>query len=304
MSFTTTRKRLTWTAIAATAALTLAACSSGGGDTEGAATGGDADDPIRIGVVNSAEEYWDLFTEAAADEGITVELVNFSDYQLPNQGLTDGDLDLNQFQHLQFLAGYNVNSGSDLTPIGATAVYPLGLYSSKHASVDEIPEGGEVAIPNDETNQARALLVLQEAGLLTLEDGGNSFSTPADIVADESRVTVTPVDAGQTALALQDVDAAIINNDYVGDAGLTAEDAIYSDDPDAAAAEPYINVWVSRAEDADNETFQQLVEIYHTPEIQEAAQEAAGGTAVFKDNSAEELQEILAGIEENLRDQG
>ena len=121
MSFSTTRKHLTWAAVAAASALALTACSSGGG-AEGAASG-DSGDPIRIGVVISAEEYWTIFTEAAAEEGIEVELVNFSDYQLPNQGLTDGDLDLNQFQHLQFLAGYNVNSGSDLTPIGATAVY-------------------------------------------------------------------------------------------------------------------------------------------------------------------------------------
>ncbi|WP_265522961.1 MetQ/NlpA family ABC transporter substrate-binding protein [Oerskovia flava] len=300
MSRTTSRTRLAWTALAATTALALSACASGSESTDPAATGS-ADDPIRIGVVNSAEEYWDLFVEAAAAEGITVELENFSDYQLPNQGLTDGDLDLNQFQHLQFLAGYNVNSGSDLVPVGATAVYPLGLYSTQHASVEDIPEGGEVAIPNDETNQARALLVLQEAGLLTLEGGGNSFSTPADVVADESRVTVTPVDAGQTALALTDVDASIINNDFVGDAGLAAEDAIYSDDPDAAAAEPYINIWVARADDADNEVFAQLVDIFHTPEIEAAAQEASGGTAIFKDNAPDELQGILTEIEENLQ---
>jgi len=110
-------------------------------------------------------------------------------------------------------------------------------------------------------------------------------------------VTVTPVDAAQTALALQDVDASIINNDFVGDAGLTSEDAIFSDDPDSDAAAPYINVWVARSGDADNEVFQQLVEIYHSPEVEEGVLEASGGTGVIKDNSAAELQEILAGIE-------
>lgn len=262
------------------------------------------EDPIRIGVVSSGEDYWTTFTEAAAAEGITVEIENFSDYQLPNQGLSDGDLDLNQFQHLQFLAGYNVARGDDLTPIGATAVYPLGLYSTAHASLDEIPAGGQVAIPNDETNQARALLVLQEAGLLTLRDGGNSFSTPADVVAEESKVTVTPVDAAQTALALQDVDASIINNDFVGDAGLTVDDAIFSDDPDASAAEPYINIWVSRAEDADDETLNKLVDIFHTTEVEEGVIEASGGTGVIKDNDAADLQAILDGIETNLAAQG
>ncbi|MFD7023653.1 MetQ/NlpA family ABC transporter substrate-binding protein [Promicromonospora sukumoe] len=284
------------TGLAVTAVLALSAC---GAPEESAPAAGSAEDPVRIGVVNSGDDYWTTFSDLAEEEGITVELVNFSDYQLPNQGLTDGDLDLNQFQHLQFLANYNTATGSDLTPIAATAVYPLGLYSLKHDGVEAIPEGGEIAIPNDDTNQARALLVLQEAGLVTLRDGGSAFSTPADVLEDESKVTVTPVDAAQTALALQDVDASIINNDFVGDADLTAEDAIYSDDPDASAAEPYINVWVARGDDADNEVFQQLVEIYHSPEVEEGVIEASGGTGVIKDNSAAELQEILAGIQED-----
>ncbi|MFP3713219.1 MetQ/NlpA family ABC transporter substrate-binding protein [Puerhibacterium sp. TATVAM-FAB25] len=290
-------------ALAAVAATTLALSACAGSD-ESEPAAGTSEDPIRIGVVSSGEKYWDTFKQAASDEGIEVEIVNFSDYQLPNQGLTDGDLDLNQFQHLQFLAGYNVASGSDLAPIGATAVYPLSLYSTKHASVEEIPDGGEIAIPNDETNQARALLVLQEAGLLKLQDGGSAFSTPNDILADESKVTVTPVDAAQTAIALQDVDASIINNDFVGDAGLTADDAIFADDPDSSAAEPYINVWVARAEDKDNETYAQLIDIFHTPEIEEGVLEASGGTGVIKDNSAEELQGILDGIQEDLQAQG
>jgi D-methionine transport system substrate-binding protein len=282
--------------LAVTTALALSACA---GSDEIAPATGSADDPVRIGVVNSGDDYWTTFTDLAEEEGISVELVNFSDYQLPNQGLTDGDLDLNQFQHLQFLATYNTATESDLTPIAATAVYPLGLYSEKHDSVEDIPDGGEVAIPNDDSNQARALLVLQEAGLVALRDGGSAFSTPADVLEDESRVTVTPVDATQTALALQDVDASIINNDFVGDAGLTSEDAIFSDDPDSDAAAPYINVWVARAADVDNEVFQQLVEIYKSPEVEEGVIEASGGTGVIKDNPASELQEILAGIQED-----
>jgi len=282
------------TGLAAVTALALSACGAGDAATAAAGT---AEDPVRIGVVNSGDDYWNTFGDLAEEEGITVELVNFSEYQLANQGLTDGELDLNQFQHLQFLAAYNNAAGQDLSPIGATAVYPLGLYSQKHDSVEEIPDGGEVAIPNDDSNQARALLVLQEAGLVALRDGGSAFSTPADVLEDESRVTVTPVDATQTALALQDVDASIINNDFVGDAGLTSEDAIFSDDPDSSAAEPYINVWVARGDDADNEVFQQLVEIYHSPEVEEGVLEASGDTGVIKDNSAGELQEILTGIE-------
>lgn len=285
-------------AVAAAGALVLSAC--GAGSTGSGVSAGTEDDPIRIGVVTAAEEYWEVFSDLAAAEGIHVELVNFTDYQLPNEGLADGDLDLNQFQHLQFLAGFNVNAGHDLQPIGATAVYPLGLYSSKHASLEDIPEGGEIAIPNDATNQARALLVLQDAGLITLEGGGNSFSTPIDIIAEESKVTVTPIDAAQTPIALADVDASIINNDWLGKAELTAEDAIFSDDPDSDAAAPYINVFVARAADQDNETFAKLVEIHNTPQVQESLQVTAGGTAAFPTTTPEELREILAGIEANI----
>ena len=167
MSFSITRKRLTWTAIAATAALTLTACG-GGDDTSGGVASGDAADPIRVGVVGASDDKWAVFQEQAEAEGIEIELVDLQDYTQANPAVTQGELDVNQFQHLQFLAGYNVDAGEDLTPIGATAVYPLGLYSSKHTSLEEIPDGGQVAVPNDPTNLARSLLVLQEAGLVAL----------------------------------------------------------------------------------------------------------------------------------------
>jgi D-methionine transport system substrate-binding protein len=226
--------------------------------------------------------------------------VDLQDYTQANPALSQGELDVNQFQHLQFLAGYNVDAGDDLQPIGATAVYPLGLYSSKHTSLEEIPDGGQVAVPNDPTNLARALLVLQEAGLVELEGGGSSISTEADVLPS-SKVTVTPVDAAQTPIQLQSVDASIINNDFLEDAGLSADDVLFQDDPDSDAAKPYINVWVARAEDKDDETLLKLAELSHTPEVVEAEQKASGGTAVIKENSPAELQEILAGIEDDIR---
>lgn len=290
----TSRAAKAFGAIALASVLALTACGSD--DSAGKSATGEKGDPIKIGVVNSAEESWNLFTKAAEAEGIEVELVNFSDYPLINESLANGDLDLNEFQHLQYLAKNNVGTGQDLTPIGATAVFPLGLYSTKHESIEDIPAGAEIAIPNDDTNQARALLVLQEAGLISLVDGGSAFSTTADIIADESTVKVTAVDAAQTAAALPDIDGAVINNDYVTSSGLTADDRLYADDPDASAAEPYINIWVSRAADADNATYLKLVEIYHSAEVEAAALEESGGTAVFKNNSAADLQTILDGI--------
>ncbi|MBD5786100.1 methionine ABC transporter substrate-binding protein [Cellulosimicrobium terreum] len=293
----TTRKRLTWAAIAATAALTLTAC--GGGDDAGTSSG-EGGDPVRIGVVGAADDKWTVFSDLAEDAGIEIELVDLQDYTQANPSLSQGELDLNQFQHLQFLAGYNVDADDDLQPIGATAVYPLGLYSTKHASLEEIPDGGQVAVPNDPTNLARALLVLQEAGLIELKDGGNALSTEADVLPS-SKVTVTPVAAEQTPIQLQSVDASIINNDYLQDAGLSADDVLFQDDPDSDAAAPYINVWVARAEDKDDETLLELAALSQSPEMIDAEAASSDGTAVTKDNSAAELQEILAGLEDDIR---
>lgn len=269
---------------------------SGGSDSD-ATDGG----TIRIGVIGASDTQWDVFTQKAEEEGIDVEIVNFTDYQIPNQALADGELELNQFQHLQFLANFNLKTGNDLQPIGATAVYPLNLYSTEYDDVADIPDGAQIAVPNDATNLARALLNLQQAGLITLRDGGTSFSAAADVIADESRVTVTPVDAAQTAAALTSgsVAAAIINNDFVGKAGLTDDDIVYADDPSGDAAKPYINVFAARAEDSGNETYLKLVEIWHDPEVEAAATEDSGGLAIFKNNEAGELQDILADIQAN-----
>ncbi|MEK8227456.1 MetQ/NlpA family ABC transporter substrate-binding protein [Oerskovia sp. M15] len=267
------------------------------------ASGGSTDDVVKIGVVGASDDKWAVFEKVAKEEGLNIEIVDFGDYQQANPALSQGQIDLNQFQHLQFLAGYNVEAGDDLQPIGATAVYPLALYSSKHTALEDIPAGGEIAIPNDSTNLARALLVLQDAGLIELKDGGSSLSTEADVLPS-SKVKVTPVSAEQTPIALQSVDGAIVNNDFIKDAGLNPDDALFQDDPDSAAAEPYINVWVARAEDKDDETLLKIAALSQNEEVIAAENESSGNSAVIKSNTAAELQEILAGIEENYRAQG
>lgn len=296
-----TRTARTLGAASLVAALTLglAACSSD--DASSDAAKGDESNPVVIGVVNAAaDDQWSVFEEQAEAEGIYVEIKDLGSYDLPNAALTSEELDLNQFQHLQYLAEYNTNTGEDLTPIGATAVYPLSLYSSKYTSVDEIPAGAEIAIPNDPTNLARALLVLQDAGLLELKDGGSSVSTELDVLPS-STVTVTPVDATQTAVNLDSIDGAVVNNDFIKDAGLAADDALYQDSAEAEGARPYINVWVSRAADKDDETFLKLVEISHSPEVEAALLEASGDSAVIADQDGPTLQGYLDEIQANLQ---
>jgi D-methionine transport system substrate-binding protein len=278
----------------------LAACASpASGD------GGDAaNDIVKIGVVGAGDPQWAAFEEAAADAGITIEVVDFSDYAQPNPATTAGELDLNQFQHIVYLADYNVSSGEDLTAIGSTAIYPLGLYSTKYDSVKDIPEGETVAVPNDASNQARALLVLQSAGLIELKSGGTIFSDLADVDESASKVKVTALEASLTPTSLPDVAAAIINNDFVEDAGLKFEDAIAKDDPSDPKAVPYVNIFAVRAEDKDNAVLEKLVEVYQqTQAVLDGADEAAGGTAEFVTISQADLAASLREVEAQIRAQ-
>lgn len=294
-------RALSLSALALTGALALTACGSGESDAELGTEG----NPVQLGVVGASEPYWTTFEEAVEAEGIQLDIVDFTEYTQPNPALSEGELDINQFQHIQYLADYNVSAGDDIQPIGATAIYPMGLYSEKYDSVDQIQEGETVIVPNDTVNQARGLLVLQSAGLITLQDGGNASSTPEDIIEEESKVEVSALDAAVTVTSLPDVAAAIVNNDFMGDAGLTPEDAIAQDDPEDPAALPYVNIFATKAEDKDNEVLNKLVEIYQTnQDVLDGAQESAGGSAVFLQTPAAELQESLTTTEEALSNAG
>jgi D-methionine transport system substrate-binding protein len=253
---------------------------------------------ITIGVTDASQPYWKTYTELARKQlGVTVKLVNFSDYSQPNPALKEGQLDLNEFQHIQYLANYNVTAHDDLQPIGATAVYPLPLYSVKYDKPSALPNGAQVAIPNDAINEARGLLVLQAAGLLTLKDGGTAFSTTADI--ETHKVGVTTLDASQTADALLNgsVAAAIVNNNYATSAKLTASQAIFQDDPSSPSAAPYVNIFVARKADANNPLYLKLAALYHDPSVEKGVQQANGGTAVFRDVQPAELQSELATVQ-------
>jgi len=278
----------------------LAGCATGSADAGSGSDGSSEDEVVKIGVVGKGDEQWPAFVDAAAEEGITVELVDFGSYEQPNPALTEGEIDLNQFQHIVYLAEYNNASGSDLTPIGSTAIYPLGLYSKKYDDVDSIPEGETVAVPDDASNQARALNVLQQAGLVELKSGGTPYSDLADVDTDKSKVKVTALEAALIPTSLPDVAAAIINNDFVQDAGLTFEDAIAQDDPEDASALPYVNIFAARAEDADNETYLKLVEIFQTNEaVQKGLLESSGGTAVALQTPVEDLVASLAKVQKD-----
>ncbi|WP_349357105.1 MetQ/NlpA family ABC transporter substrate-binding protein [Cryobacterium sp. PH31-L1] len=288
--------------LAALAVIPLVALLSGcAGASDGAATGADGD-AIKIGVVGASDPYWAVYTEAAAAEGIEIELVDFAQYPQVNPALAAGEVDLNQFQHIAYLAEYNEASSDNLAPIGATAIYPIALYSSEYSSVDDIVKGDTVAVPDDDSNQARALVLLQSEGLIELTDGGTIYSSIDDIDEAASKVKVTALEASLTASSLPDVAAAIINNDFAEKAGLKFEDAIATDDATDSKALPYANIFVARDEDKNNETLLKLVEIYqNTQAVQDGVFAVSGDTAVMLTTPVADLVESLAGIQAEIK---
>ena len=257
---------------------------------------------VRLGVVGASDPYWKTFRSEARKQGIDLEVVDFADYAQPNPALTEGEIDVNQFQHIVYLADYNAANDQDLVPIGSTAIYPLALYSTKYDSVDQIKPGQTVVVPDDDTNQARGLLVLQSAGLITLKDGGSIFSTVADVDTAASKVKVKAIKADLTPTSLPDVAAAIINNDFVEKAGLKFSDAIAKDDPSDPKALPYVNIFAVRAEDKDNPTYRKLVEIYQgSKDVLDGVQQVSGGTAQLVTIDPADLQKSLADTEADVK---
>lgn len=281
-------------AAAATAAVTVAATSL-------VACSSDADDDkaITVGTTDDAKQAWVAFEQEAKDAGYDIDIKSFSDYNTPNQALNQGELDTNNFQHLKFLAEYNHGNGTNLVPIVATEIVPLALFWKGHDSLDGI-EGEEVAIPNDSTNQGRAINVLVQAGLITLKKDGLITPTPLDIDEKKSKVKVVPVDAAQTPSAHGEGTPAIINNSFLERAGIDPATAVFQDDPNSEEAEPYINVFAVREEDADNEDIKKLAELWHSDAVQKGVDEDSAGTSVEVERTPEELQEILDKLEADL----
>lgn len=278
--------------------------NSGSDNGGSAASGAAASTTVRIGTTEAGAKFWPIFIKKAADQGITIKKVDFSDYNQPNRALSQGQIDLNYFQHIFFLANYNVENKDNLIPLASTYIVPLAIYSKKHTKISEIPAGGKVAIPNDDTNQGRALLLLQKAGLLTLKDGGSPLSTPADIVAAKSKVTVTAVDASQTVTALPSVDASVINNGFAVDAKIDAKSALFQDDPDSPDAEPYINIFAARAKDKDNATLIKVAKIWHDPEVTKSVVDESDSTAkIVTGKSQADLQAALDKLQSELQQQ-
>ena len=237
-------------------------------------------EPIKIGVVGEVNEVWDFVKEKLAADGVEIELIKFSDYATPNVALAEGELDLNSFQTKIFMDSFNEDHGENLVAIADTVIAPLGIYSSSIQDISEIKENDVIAIPNDVSNEGRALLLLQTAGLIEVDPSKGQIPVVEDITSNPLNLTFETLDSSQTARALDDVTASVINSGMAVDAGfIPTEDAVFLE-PVTESSDPYYNAIVSRDEDKDNEVFQKIIEAYQAEDTKEVIAETSKGSSI------------------------
>jgi D-methionine transport system substrate-binding protein len=219
---------------------------------------------LKLGVTGAEHEVWDYVKKRLSEENIELEIVSFSDYILPNTALAEGEIDVNAFQTVAYFENFKKDHKLDIIPVGNTVLAPMGIYSNKIKSLDEVKDGDSVAIPNDASNGGRALILLETAGLIKLKDGVGLLPTVKDVVENPKNLEIIETVATQIPRSLDDISFAAINNGVAVESGLTpTEDSIFIEDVSSDKAKPYINIIAARAEDKDNEDIKKLVEIYH-----------------------------------------
>ena len=215
-----------------------------------------------------------------AEKGIDLEIVVFDDYVQPNLALDAGDLDANYFQHLPYLEQFNEERGTKLVSAGAIHYEPFGIYAGKTASLDELADGAKVAVPNDATNEARALLLLEANGLLKLKDGAGLKATKTDIVENPKNLDILEVEAAQVPRSLPDVDVAVINGNYAIEAGLKVSDALAVEASDSEAATTYGNVVAVQEGKEEDAKTKALMEALTSDAVKEYIEQTYEGAVV------------------------
>ena len=275
------KKWLGVAAIATVAGLTLAACGNSDKKAENTTT-------VKIATVNrsgSEEARWDKIQELVEKDGIKLEFTEFTDYSQPNKAVADDEVDLNAFQHYNFLHNWNKENGQELVAIADTYISPIRLYSgtkdgqNKYTKVDEIPDKGEIAIPNDATNESRALYLLQSAGLIKLDVSGTELATIANIKENPKNLKITELDASQTARSLSSVDAAVVNNTFVTEAKLDYKKALFKEQADENSKQWY-NIIVAKKDWESSpkaDAIKKVIAAYHTDEVKKVIEETSDG---------------------------
>ncbi|MFC4170577.1 MetQ/NlpA family ABC transporter substrate-binding protein [Microvirga sp. GCM10011540] len=233
---------------------------------------------IRVGATPGPHaQILEAVKPIAAQKGLDIKIVEFSDYVVPNEALSSGELEANSFQHQPYLDNQKENRGYKIESVAQTVNFPIGVYSKKHKAFDALPNGATIAFPNDPTNGGRALLLLQDKGLIKLKDGVGFKPTILDITENKKNLKFVEIDAAQAPRVLDDVDAAVINTNYATQAGLDpVKDALTREDPKG----PYVNVIAVRAEDKDKPWVKTFVEAYRTPEVKKFVEEKFKGAVL------------------------
>ena len=233
---------------------------------------------IRIGVTPGPHaQIFETVKPIVAAKGIDIKIVEFSDYVVPNAALASGDIEANSFQNQPYLDNQKADRGFKIETVAQTVNFPIGVYSKKHKSFEALPNGGTISIPNDPTNGGRALLVLQDKGLIKLKDNVGYKPTPLDITDNPKKIKFVEIEAAQAPRVLDDVDAAVINTNYATQAGLDpVKDPIARENPKG----PYVNIIAVRSEDKDKPWVKALVEAYRSPEVKKFVEEKFKGSVL------------------------
>lgn len=237
-----------------------------------------AEDQIKMGVTAGPHaEIMEQVKKLLEKDGVQMKVIEFTDYIQPNAALAAGDLDANSYQHQPYLDAQIKDRGYKFVSVGSTITFPMGVYSKKIKSLNDLKQGARVGVPNDPTNGGRALLVLQAKGVIKLKADAGLKATPLDIVDNPKKIKIVELDAAQLPRSLDDFDAAVINGNYAESAGLSpTKDAIAVE----ASTGPYANVIAVRIADKDKPWVAKLVKAYHSPEVKKFVLEKYKGSVI------------------------
>lgn len=253
-------------------------------DTAAATEAADATEEtkvIKVGATPAPHaQILEVAKEVLAKEGYELEIVEYNDYVLPNTATEDGELDANYFQHGPYLENFNEENGTHLVSVAALHYEPMSIYAGKTASLDELKDGATIAIPNDGTNEARALKLLEAEGLITLKEDADFTATVLDIKDNPHNFQIQEIEAAQIPRTLADVDIAVINGNYAIGAGLDTELVLASESADSEAAQTYANVLVVKEGNEDNDAIKALVKALESDEVRTFIEETYDGTVV------------------------
>ena len=277
-------------ALATVATFALAACGSSKSSNSSKSSDKDGVTTVKVGVMSlsdTEEARWKEVQKNLDDAkaNIKLEFTEFTDYSQPNQAVRDGDVDINAFQHYNYLENWNKENNADLVSVADTYIAPIRLYSgtkdgkNKYTDVKDIPEKGTIAVPNDPTNESRALYVLESAGLIKLDTKDGELATISNIKDNPKNLTISELDASQTASSLPSVDAAIINNTFVREAGIDYKKALFVEKANSNSKQWYNLIATKKDWKSSDKAkaIEAIIKAYHTDNVKKVIEESSDG---------------------------